>query len=190
VHEINAQGEIVNVRTVFDGANKPGDRLSSEISLEPGTEVSLGIIAAGTQLGFVLVNDGFDGWPLSIWETGTLEFRNPETGRSARSPTDRPTTRRACRFSCTSPRRHRDGDQRAAGLLGRCQPADAQQQPAQRRRRGALRLGLGRREGILVVGVEDRWGANAESVPGRIKDNDFNDLVFGVRFGSSRGRCW
>jgi hypothetical protein len=42
-------------------------------------------------------------------------------------------------------------------------------------------------QGILVVGVEDRWGANAESVPGRIKDNDFNDLVFGIRYGSVEG---
>ncbi len=37
---------------------------------------------------------------------------------------------------------------------------------------------------MLVLGVEDRFGPEAEPNPSRYKDNDFNDLVFGVRFGS------
>jgi Ca2+-binding RTX toxin-like protein len=188
VHEINAQGEIVNVRTVFPGANKPGDRLSSEISVEPGTEVSLGIVAAGTQLGFVLVNHGFEGRPLSIWETGTLEFRNPQTGAISKI-TDGSTNNPAGVPILV----HIAPDGTETVINERLVfSADASQQTPNSNRlnadgEGHYVSGWDAEQGILVVGVEDRWGANAESVPGRVKDNDFNDLVFGIRFGSVEG---
>jgi len=83
VHEIGPNGEFENVQLVFEGVNKPGDPLSNLLVTPLGTEFSLGTYEAGTQLGFVLVNDGLRLNDFDSLEGGRYEVFSRLTGEPA-----------------------------------------------------------------------------------------------------------
>lgn len=169
VHEIGPNGEITNARLVFDGVNKPGDPLSELKETELGTEFSLGVIPAGTQLGFVVLNDGLRLNDFSKFTDGEFVFRNPRTGEpSTIADNDRPDLV----FVAA------DGTETV--LRGsKVFTADASQQTPDLNRlnsdgKGAFVSGWDDEEGLLVLAVED----------GRPANRDFVDTVLGVRYGS------
>jgi hypothetical protein len=178
VHEIGPNGEIQNIRLVFDGVNKPGDPLSELKETTPGTEFSLGSYEAGTELGFVLLNNGLRVNDFSQFEGGRFEFRNVLTGE--------PSTIfdfHNLEQSWRQPRLfHIADDGTETQLIGeRFFTADASQDsPGDNRLnptgQGAFVSGWDDEEGLLVLGVEDSI---------RPQDTrDFTGLTFGVRFGS------
>lgn len=177
VHEIAADGSIVNVRLVFDGANLPTDSFNDLKSLEPGTEVSLGNYAAGTKLAFILLNDGFRVNDAADLEGGRFEVRDPDTGRIAKI-----TDFHDFNQPNTNPIIVHIADDGTETVLSgdRYFSADASQESIDNRLNptgeAAYVSGWDDTEGMLVIGVEEGIG--------RFDNNTFTDLVFGVRFGS------
>lgn len=177
VHEIAADGSIVNVRLVFDGTNLPTDAFSDQKSLEPGTEVSLGTYAAGTQLAFILLNDGYRINDFAELEGGHFEVRDPKTGAIAKitdfhdfsQPDTNPIIVHIAEDgteTVLNGQRYFSADASQDSIDNRLNPTG---QPA-------YVSGWNDVDGFLVIGVEEGIG--------RFDDNTFTDLVFGVRFGS------
>ena len=164
-------GSIVNIKAVFPFTNKPGEPFEPA-DLEPGTEVSIGRYDAGTQINFFVVNDGGRQNDPSVFEGGRFEARNPRTGEIAKI-TDFGGDTQIVHIA-------EDGTEtilKARALYG----ADASQQTTNNNRlnfdgEGHVVSGWDDATGSLVFGFEDSYRAN--------KDNDFNDDVYAVRFGS------
>ncbi len=179
VHEIGPHGEIQNVRLVFDGANKPGDPLANLDQTPLGTEYSLGVIPAGTKFAFIVVNDGLRLNDFDQFEGGRFEVR------------DRLTSEPSTIFDfhdITQPWQqprivHIAEDGTVTPVLGSrtTYTADASQHTPNLNRlnpdgKGQFVSGWDEKEGLLAIGAEDSFGPKS--------DRDFDDLVFGVRFGS------
>lgn len=179
VHEIGPNGEIQNVRLVFDGANKPGDPLADLDQTPLGTEYSLGVVPAGTKLAFIVVNDGLRLNDFDAFEGGRFEVR------------DRLTSEPSTIFDfhdITQPWQqprvvHIADDGTVTPVLGSrtTYTADASQHTPNLNRlnpdgKGQFVSGWDEKEGLLVIGAEDSFGPTS--------DRDFDDLVFGVRFSS------
>jgi len=179
VHEVGPNGEFQNVRLVFDGANKPGDPLSELDQTPLGTEYSLGVVPEGTQLAFIMVNDGLRLNDFEAFEGGRFEVFNRLTGEPAtifdfhdlHQPWQQPRVVHVADDGTVTP------------VLGSrtYYTADASQSTTNDNRlnpdgKGQFVSGWDEKEGLLVIGAEDSFGPQS--------DRDFADLVFGVRFGS------
>ncbi len=179
VHEIGPNGEFQNVRLVFDGANKPGDPLAELDQTPLGTEYSLGVVPEGTQLAFIVVNDGLRLNDFEAFEGGHFEVYNRLTGEPATIFDFHDTTR-----PWQQPRVvHVADDGTVTPVLGSqtYYTADANQSTPNLNRlnpdgKGQFVSGWDDKEGLLVIGGEDSFGPKS--------DRDFDDLVFGVRFSS------
>jgi hypothetical protein len=178
VHEIAADGSIVNVRPVFDGTNLPSDAFNDLKSLEPGTEVSLGTFDAGAKLAFIVVNDGFRVNDFADLQGGRFEVRDAQTGEIAKITDFHDTSKPDANPIIV----HIADDGTETVLSGqRFFSADASQSSTNSNRLnpaglGAFVSGWDDTEGMLLLGFEDGVG--------RFRDNTFTDLIFGVRFGS------
>lgn len=178
VHDIGPNGEIQNVRLVFDGVNKPGDPLSNLKETPIGTEFSIGTVTAGTKLGFVTVNDGLRLNDFANLEGGRFEVRDRLTGEPTTIFDFHDTTQ-----AWQQPRVVHIADDGTVTPIrgsGTFFTADASQQTPLSNRlnpegEGAIVSGWDDDEGLLVIGVEDSFTDG---------QRDFAGLVFGVRFGS------
>ena len=170
VHEVGEDGSIINIRPVFPFTNKPGEPFRPA-DLEPGTEVSLGIYEAGTKINFFLLNDGGRQNDPDLFTTGRLELRNPDTGEVARNTDEVPPILVHIAEDGT------ETVMRVHMLFG---TDDSQHTPNHNDlnpdREGHVVSGWDEWSGSLIFGFEDDVRAN--------KDNDFNDDVYAVRFGS------
>jgi|GEM_PF-2684157 len=179
VHEIGPNGEFLNVRKVFDGVNKPGDFLSELKETPLGKEFSLGVIPAGTQFAFILVNDGLRLNDFDALEGGRFEVFNRLTGEPATIFDFHDTSQ-----VWQQPRIvHIADDGTITPVIGSRNTftADASQWTPNLNRlnpdgKGQFVSGWDEKEGLLVIGAEDSFGPKS--------DRDFVDLIFGVRFGS------
>ena len=170
VHEIAADGSMINVRAVFPYTNKPGQPFQPA-DLEPGTEVSLGTYEAGTQINFFLVNDGGRDNDPSIFTGGRFELRNALTGEPARIDDGQPPVLVHIADDDT------ETVVKAHALYGADSGQDTPNVNALNPDGvGHVVSGWDDATGSLIVGFEDHIKAN--------KDNDFNDDVYAVRFGS------
>jgi hypothetical protein len=177
VHEIAADGSIVNVRVVFDGTNLPNDAFNDLKSLEPGTEVSLGTYDAGTRLAFITLNDGFRENDFADLQGGRFEVRDAITGEIAKITDFHDTSNPEANPVIV----HIADDGTETVLVGqRFFTADASQESPDNRLNptgdAAFVSGWDASDGMLVVGFEDGVG--------RFDDNTFTDMIFGIRFGS------
>jgi hypothetical protein len=177
VHEIAADGSIVNVRVVFDGTNLPNDAFNDLKALEPGTEVSLGTYDAGTRLAFITLNDGFRENDFADLHGGRFEVRDAITGEIAKITDFHDTSNPEANPVIV----HIADDGTETVLVGqRFFTADASQDSPDNRLNptgdAAFVSGWDAGAGMLVVGFEDGVG--------RFDDNTFTDLIFGIRFGS------
>ena len=177
VYDIGDDGAMTNVRTVFAGMNTPDQVHFGPGQTTPGTTASLGVVGAGTQLGFVLVNDGERDYG-DLFGAGRFELRSGEGPGVARNTDEAPP-----RLVHVAP----DGtetvlDERLYFTADDSQDTD---------NNNALHLdGLGHLvSGIegssLVIGFED--GEGPANRLGTGYDRDFNDAVIAVDYGEPEG---
>jgi len=172
VHEIGADGSITNIRPVFPYTNETGDLYSNKYPSMPlGTEVSLGTYEEGTQINFFIVNDGGRQINPDFFKEGHFELINPDTGEAARNTDGTPPV--LVHVSDDGTR----VELQQSALFG----TDDSQHTANNNAlnpdgEGHVVSGWDDATGSLVFGFEDDSRAT--------KDNDFNDDVYAVRFGS------
>ena len=170
VHVIDADGTMSAIRPVFPFVNKPGD-VHEPADLVPGTEVSIGVFPAGAKINFFLVNDGGRKIDAELFESGRFELRNATTGEPAKITDDDPPILVHVA---------EDGTETIVNthiLFG----ADDSQRTTNNNDlnadgEGHVVSGWDDGSGSLVFGFEDDIRPT--------KDNDFDDDVFAVRFGS------
>ncbi len=181
VHDIAADGSIVNVRLAFDGTNVPQDAFAELKTLEPGTEISLGKFTAGTPIGILFLNDGFRQNDFSKLQGGRYEVRDPLTGETAKitdvHPTDKPQLNpllvHIADDGTETVLKGADGNRI---FSADATPDSPNQNVINPDGLGHFVSGWDGSNGLLLVGIDDGIG--------RFRDLTFDDLVLGVRFGS------
>ncbi len=180
VHEIGPNGEFENVRLVFEGVNKPGDPLSNLLVTPLGTEFSLGTYEAGTELGFIFVNDGLRLNDFDSLEGGSYEVFSRLTGEpttifdthNPAKPWQQPSVVHVADDGTLTPiigsRTYftADGTPETPNV-NQLNPTDQAQ----------FVSGWNDTEGFLEIAAEDTFGPDG--------DRDFSSLQFGVRFLSA-----
>lgn len=181
VYEINDAGEMVNVSIVFEGVNKPGEPHAA-LNTEPGAEFSLGTYAAGTKLGFVSLNDGYRENDFSALEGGHYELVNPGTGDISKI-TDRGDQPLLVHVADDGTRTVLNGTRYFTADASQDTPNDNRLNPDGK---GRFVSGWDEEQGLLVIGHEDGGTARPADHPYYTSglDYDYNDLVFGVRYGT------
>ncbi len=177
VYDIGDDGAMTNVRTVFAGMNTPGQVHFGPGQTTPGTTASLGVVGAGTQLGFVLVNDGERDYG-DLFGAGRFELRSGEGPGVARNTDEAPP-----RLVHVAP----DGtetvlDERLYFTADDSQDTDNNNalHPD-----GLGHLVSGVEGSSLVIGFED--GEGPANRLGTGYDRDFNDAVIAVDYGEPEG---
>ena len=179
VYDVTPEGFLVNVRPVFPFVNKVGDPLKPA-ELQPGDSVSLGEIEAGTEFGLLVLNDGGRRNDPDVFEGGSYELLNPITGNTTNigdfdavgNPQGRPVLQHTAEDGTVT-------DLESFRLFS----ADESQETPNNNRlnpddMGHFVSGFDTETGLLIVGVED--GIN------RRRDDDFDDDVFAIGFGTTQ----
>ena len=182
VHELNEAGEIVGVKLVFGGVNKPNDPHAHLLETPLGKEFSLGVIPADTKLGFFLVNDGFRLNDSAIFESGRYELVNTKTNATARI-TDSPGDLVLIHIAEDGTRTEVAGRRFYSADPEPGVPGDNPLNPDGKAR---FVSGWDDKEGLLVLGIEDGETPRPPTSPFFTSglDYDYDDLVVGVRFSS------
>ncbi|MGF1474980.1 MAG: Ig-like domain-containing protein [Geminicoccaceae bacterium] len=172
-YTVNDQGEIVDARFLFANTDIEPETSSLDERANAGDRVSLGQLEAGQKIGFFLANNAFNLNDAEIFETGRIEFRNPETDEISK-------------VTDTTGTRNPDGDPQLVhigddgtetvveGVV--FHTADASPQTPEHNRinpddEGHVVSGT-TEEGDVLVGFEDGLGER--------NDNDHNDLIIRI----------
>ena len=173
VYDVGDDGALTNVRTVFAGMNTPDQVHFEPGQSTPGTSASLGVVGAGTQLGFVLVNDAGRDYG-DLFASGRFELRSGEGAGVAKNTDEAPP-----RLIHLAP----DGtetvvDERLYFTADDSQDTDNNNalHPD-----GLGHLVSGVEGNSLVIGFED--GEGPANRLGTGYDRDFNDAVIAVTYG-------
>ncbi|MCB1885751.1 MAG: hypothetical protein KDG89_17475 [Geminicoccaceae bacterium] len=179
-YKIDDAGRMVDVRTVFAGMNTPGQVHFEEGQSVPGTTASLGVLDAGTKLGFLLVNDGGRDYG-GLVNDGRLELRSGDGGGAARITDGNPPVLVHVAADGTETvideRLYFTADGSTDTPNANALNPDGL---------GHAVSGWDAAAGALVVGFEDGGEALRHDPYGVGRDNDFNDAVFRVGFGEDQ----
>jgi Ca2+-binding RTX toxin-like protein len=183
-YTIGQNGQLQDIRIVFPNINTTEKSAEYPLiqdgkgPLAPGTEVSLGHIASGTEFGFFLVQDGFRENPESVFQGGTYELRNSDGEKASLTDSGGLTLYHVVNGVATE----------VKGLIfvtSDATPDTPDSNPLNVDGHGHAVSGWDSTNGGIAIGFEDQ-PFNGTIDP-KVSDRDFNDTIFTVKYGDGPG---